>query len=260
MTSSWQFSEAEFYVLWMDQLGEDPPDPFMFTSATRTAEEFDAELRAARESLSRQFDRDFRSAFDTISDPDLYLTVYGWDERARWSVGPMIRIRALRKGRKGYVIRQLPGPTHWRRGGYTVDECDPYELASVVVASLPPVDRGNRGDIELVTDDQELDHDFRHSPIAAGVETEESRTKEFLTAPAATAGEIHIVQGKSAYGPRGITHHRVRYRDLEDDGRYAITDNPARALAVDSSRLTSILDDRVAKVLQAMAEEGMDPW
>lgn len=260
MTSSWQLSEAEFYVLWMDQLGEDLPDPFMFTSATRTAEEFDAELRAARETLSRQFDRDFRTAFDTISDPDLYLTVYGWDEQARWTVGPMIRVRALRKGRKGYVIRQLPGPTHWRRGGYTIHECDPYDLASVVVRSLPPVDRGTRGDIELVTDEEDLDHDFRHSRIAAGIETDASKTKEFLTAPATTAGEIHIVQGKSAYGPRGITHHLIRYRDLANDGRYAITENPARALPADPARLTSILDDRIAKVLQAMDEEGLDAW
>ncbi|WP_405489150.1 ESX secretion-associated protein EspG [Nocardia sp. NBC_00511] len=255
MTEDWQFSEAEFYVLWMDQSGEEPPDPFMFTSATRTAEDFDAELRNARESLSHKLGPNFRAVFDAMADPDLYLTAYGWNEQDRWSTGAMVRVRALCKAAKGYVITQLPGATLWRRGGYTVTECDPALLSAAVVAALPSAERGRQGDIPLVTEEEGLDHIFGHSRIAADSGADLSKTKEFLTTPATTAGEIHIVQGRSAYGPRGITRHLIRFRDLEDDGRYALVENPAQALAVDEPRFASILDDCIERVLRTIEDE-----
>lgn len=255
MTRSWRFTEAEFYVLWMDRVGVEPPEPFMFTSATRTADEFDLELREARESLSHKLGGDFSSVLDAMANPDLYLTGYGWDEQDQWGTDAMVRVRAARKGPKGYVISQLPGATYWRRGGYTVSECDPLRLADAMVAAMPSAERGGLGDIGLASDEQNIDHDFGRSAIAAAPDTAVSRTQEFLKASVSHAGEIHIVQGNSVFGPRGITRHQVLFRDLRDDGRYAITDNPARALAVDKARFISVINSYIAAVIQVIKDE-----
>ncbi|MEV6771289.1 ESX secretion-associated protein EspG [Nocardia sp. NPDC051030] len=254
MTSSWRFTEAEFYVLWMDQAGEEPPEPFMFTSPTRTPEDFETELREARESLSDKL-AGFHSASDAMANPDLFLSAYGWNEQDRWGKGSLIRVLATRKGAKGYVITQLPGSTYWRRGGYTVVECDPLRLADAVIGAMPAAGRGSRGDIGLTSNDQDLDHDFGRSAISAPSDTAVSRTKEFLKAPATSAGEIHIVQGSSVFGPRGITRHLVRFRDLAEDGRYAVTENPEQALAVDEARFTSVLNSYIAAVIRTIKEE-----
>ncbi|MGW4529504.1 ESX secretion-associated protein EspG [Nocardia sp. NPDC004340] len=255
MTVQWRFTEAEFYVLWMDRVGVEPPEPFMFTSATRTADEFDLEMREARESLSHKLGGDFSTVFDALTNPDLFLTGYGWDDQDRWGTESMVRVHAARKGPKGYVISQLPGATYWRRGGYTVAECDPLRLADAVVEAMPTGDRGGRGDIGLVTDEQNIDHDFGRSAIAAAPDTAVSRAREFLEATASNAGEIHIVQGSSVFGPRGITRHQVQFRDLVDDGRYVIVDNPARALAVDKARFLSVINSYVAAVIQVIKDE-----
>lgn len=255
MTRTWRFTEAEFYVLWKDRAGEEPPEPFIFTSSTRTADEFDNELREARESLSGRLNGDFHSVFEAIANPDLYLTAYGWDDENRWTTDSQICVRATRKGPKGYVITQLPGATYWRRGGYTVVECDPIRLADAIVGAMPPVERGSWGDIGLVSRDQDMDHDYGRSSVAAGPDTAMSRTAEFLRAPTTTAGDIQVVQGNSAFGPRGIIRHRIRFRDIAEDGRYAITDNPEQALAVDEARFVSVLNNYVAAIIRAIKDE-----
>ncbi|WP_194852870.1 ESX secretion-associated protein EspG [Nocardia sp. SYP-A9097] len=252
----WQFTEAEFYVLWKDRAGEEPPEPFTFTSATRTAADFQKELREARDSLGHKLkSTDLESAFEALANPDLYLTTYGWSEADLWGTNSQVRVLATRKGPKGYVITQLPGATYWRRGGYTMVECDPIRLADAVVDATPTVERGSRGDITLATRDQDLDHDYGRSAVAAGPDTAVSKTKEFLTAPATTAGDIYIVQGSSVFGPRGITRHLVRYRDLAEDGRYVITENPEQALAVDESRFISVINNYIAAIIRAIKDE-----
>ncbi|WP_067695680.1 ESX secretion-associated protein EspG [Nocardia jejuensis] len=255
MSPSWCFTEAEFYVLWMDHAGEDLPEPFMFTSATRTAAAFEAELHEARETLSHKLDGDCRAAFESVANPDLYLVAYGWNEQDRWGQNTLIRARVSRRGAKGYVTTQQPGSTYWRGGGYRIIECDPLRLAAEIIRALPACDRGSQRDFALAFDDQGMDYDFGHSRISAETDTTVSRTKEFLSAPAATVGEIHIAQGRSVFGPRGLTRHRVTFRDVEKDGRYAITENPSRALGVDDSRFISVLDEYIEKVVQALEDE-----
>ncbi|MFE3222531.1 ESX secretion-associated protein EspG [Nocardia sp. NPDC059228] len=255
MTASWRFTEAEFYALWTDRTGEELPEPFMFTSTAKTADEFEDDLREARKGLSGKLGGDFQTAFDAIANPDLYLTAYGWDEQDRWATSSMKRLRATRKGPKGYLITQLPGETYWIRGGYVVEECDPLRLSDAIVAAMPSAEPGSRGDIPLISPDQDLDHDFGRSAIAARSETTVSAGQAFLKAPMTTTGEIAIVQGSSAFGPRGIARHKVLFRDLEDEGRYVITENPAQALAVDQTRFVSVLNRYVASVVQAIKDE-----
>ncbi|MVU78952.1 ESX secretion-associated protein EspG [Nocardia sp. ET3-3] len=255
MTRSWRFTEAEFYTLWMDRTGQAPPKPFLFTSATRTVDEFDAEQRDAREGLGQKVGGDFEVVFDAMANPDLSLTAYGWNEKDRFATDSMIRARATRKGPNGYLIRQLPGTSYFHRGGYAVTECDPIRLADEIVSALPPVERGGLGDIGLASREQDLDHEFGRSAIAAAPDAEIFKTREFLATPVTTAGEIRIVQGRSLFGPRGTTCHTVRFRDLEGDGRYVVTENPDRALAVDERRFIAVLNNYVAAVVRTIKDE-----
>ncbi|MEC3955018.1 ESX secretion-associated protein EspG [Nocardia sp. CDC153] len=255
MTQSWRFTEAEFYALWTDRTGEELPEPFMFTSTAKTADEFENELREARKGLSSKLGGDFQAVFDTIANPDLFLTAYGWDEQDRWATSSMKRLRATRKGPKGCLVTQLPGETYWVRGGYLVEECDPLRLSDAIVAALPSAEHGGRGDVPLASPEQDLDHDYGYSAIAARSETAVSVGQAFLKAPMTTVGEISIVQGSSVFGPRGIARHKVLFRDLEDDGRYAIVENPAQALAVDQTRFVSVLNRYVAAVIQTIKDE-----
>lgn len=255
MTVRWRFTEAEFYALWLDQMGGRLPEPFLFMSESRTSDDFDAELRTAREGLRRKVDGDFDTVLDAMRDPDLYLIVYGWNERNLENVNSMVHVLATRRGAKGYVIAQLPGASHRYRGGYTVVECDPLRLADAVVEAFPEAERGSRGDFGLAAPEQNLDHDYGRSAIAAVPDTAVSRTKDFFDAPATATGEIQIVQGRSVFGPRGITRHRVRFRDLDDDGRYVITESPEQALAVDKSRFVSVINSYVAAVVRVIKDE-----
>ncbi|MEU1429299.1 ESX secretion-associated protein EspG [Nocardia sp. NPDC005746] len=255
MTQSWRFTEAEFYVLWRDRTEEELPEPFMFSSAAETTDEFENELGDARKELSRKLRGDFEAVFDAISKPDLYLTFYGWDERDRWGTTSLKRLRATRKGAKGYLITQLPGETYWIRGGYVVEECDPLRLSDAIVAAAPSAERGVRGDIPLTSSDDDLDHDYGRSAIAARSENAVTAGEAFLNAPMTAVGEIAVVQGSSVFGPRGIARHKLLFRDLEDDGRYVMVENPAQALAVDQTRFVSVINRYVAAVIQTIKDE-----
>ncbi|MEU0540316.1 ESX secretion-associated protein EspG [Nocardia sp. NPDC005978] len=255
MTVRWRFTEAEFYVLCLDRAGEEPPAPFIFTSSTRTPADFEIELREARESLSQKATGDFSTFVDAMTNPDLYLFAYGSSEDDRWGVDSLVCVRAVRKGPKGYVITQLPGATFWRRGGYTVAECDPLRLSDAIVDAMPDAERGRRGDHELADVEGELDHEFGRSAVAVQTDSVAARAAAFMAVPSTTSGEIHIVQGASIYGPRGLVRHRVVFHDLENDGRYAVTEEPARALAVDSSRFVSVLNSRIADVIRNIKDE-----
>ncbi|AYF76588.1 ESX secretion-associated protein EspG [Nocardia yunnanensis] len=255
MTRTWRFTEAEFYALWMDRTGQAPPKPFLFTSPTLTADDFEAEQREAREGLSDKAVGDFHLVFDAMANPDLFVTAYGWDEQDPFGTDSMIRARGTRKGPKGYLIRQLSGTSYFSRGGYTITECDPIQLADEIVRAMPSVARGGLGDIVMASHEQDMDHDFGRSTIAAAPDTAVSRSREFLARQVATAGEIQIVQGRSVFGPRGITRHTVRFRDLQGDGRYVVTENPERALAVDEARFISVLNNYVAAVVQTIRDE-----
>ncbi|MFD3507574.1 ESX secretion-associated protein EspG [Nocardia sp. NPDC058666] len=255
MMVRWRFTEAEFYVLWMDKAGMEPPEPFMFTSLTRTPEDLRIELREARASLNEKMDGDFHAAFDAMANPDMYLSAYGWNDQDPWGVDSQIRVRATRKGPRGYLITQLPGATYWRRGGYTVSECDPIELSNVVIDAMPSAERGSRGDMALTAPDQDLDYDHGRSVVSGPLDTAVNKTEKFLQEAALAAGEIYVVQGRSVFGPRGATRHLVRFRDLADDGRYVITENPAYVRAVDRTRFVSVLNSHVALVIAAIKDE-----
>ncbi|NNH69467.1 ESX secretion-associated protein EspG [Nocardia uniformis] len=243
---TWRFSEVGFSVLWKERTGDRLPAPFLYTSTAATQREYREEQEETRNRVRANTDHEVIQIVDVVSSPDLYLTVRGGDQSDPAS---LIRLRASRKGGRGYLITQLPGESIYHRGGYTVTECDPLRLADAVVAALPEAEPGRRGDLGVVASDGYVDGSYR-SPIASA-----GNSPSVLRGPATIAGTIDVRQGSSVFGPRGIVHHTVRWRDLAEDGRYVVAGSPAAAMAVDSKRFVGILNSQIAKVIAAIKEE-----
>ncbi|MBL1079176.1 ESX secretion-associated protein EspG [Nocardia sp. 2] len=252
MTRTWRFSEAGFSVLWKDRTGDQLPDPFLYTSTAASQQEYREEQQQARDRVRASADHEVNEIVDVVSAPDLYLTVRGGSSSDPAS---LIRMRASRKGGRGYLITQLPGESIYHRGGYTVTECDPVRLADAIVAALPAAEAGAGGDIVLTSAGDGYEYAESRSSVVVADDSMDGRAARFSRAPLAASGQIQIVQGSSVFGPRGIRRFAVGWRDLEGDGRYVLTDRPATAMASDGSRFVSVLNSQIAQVIRAIKEE-----
>ncbi|WP_330178925.1 ESX secretion-associated protein EspG [Nocardia sp. NBC_01503] len=252
MTRSWRFSEAGFSVLWKDLTGDRLPAPFLYTSTAATQREYRIEQEEARDRVRDSADHVVNEIVGVVSSPDLYLTVRGGSQADPAS---LIRMRAARKGGRGYLVTQLPGESIYHRGGYTVVECDPLRLADAIVAALPAVEPGTGGDIVLASAGDGYEYVESRSSVVVADDSVDARAAWFSRMPLAASGQVQIVQGSSVFGPRGIRQYTVGWRDLDGDGRYVITDRPATALASDSDRFVSVLNSQIAQVIRAIKEE-----
>ncbi|NNH71884.1 ESX secretion-associated protein EspG [Nocardia uniformis] len=260
MTRSWQFEDLEFVVLW-EQLAKDfLPEPFVFLSKTPLYYDYLREKRETAERLSGMRDGYFADVLKFVVNPDIRIVVNGWDGRDRERADGRIRMLAARKGGRGFLITQLPGETHSHGGGFTVSECDPLALPDVVVGALPTAEAGALGEIPLTAPAatcDEIDYDYGRSPV--GVVSEErvgALSTRFLRTTPQVMGTIDVIQGESLFGPRGISRHRLEWRDLPDSGRYAIGHAaPWKAVSVDSARLISMINVRIADVIRVIKAE-----
>jgi hypothetical protein len=196
---------------------------------------------------------------DVLAFPDLRIVAEGYDGQDPWKPEVPVRLHGVRRGDHGYVFSELSGETYWHSGGFTVTECDPVDLAGVIVRALPDVGPGRSADVALSTRVERNDLDYSYGGSAVRDSFDDSvsdRSATFLALPASCVGTIDVIQGRSRFGPRGITRHRLEWRDVEEDGRYAIDDgNPPIAMATDAKRLTAMTNTRVAEVVRAIKDE-----
>ncbi|MFI6870201.1 ESX secretion-associated protein EspG [Nocardia sp. NPDC050406] len=258
MRRTWSFSDLEFMVLWQDRYHEFLPPPLLFTGRAKLRSEHLRLMAEAREGL-RDLDPDVPDLLNAVRTADIRIEVRGWDGRDPLTPEARIRVLGARRGDIGYLVTQHPGETHLLSSGFTVAEFPAQELAEEVVAALPDTEAGRSRDIVLTQREnvEEVDYSFDLSPAHERYEgTVVDRAAEFLAAPAASVGSIEVIQGHSVFGPRGITHHEVEWRDLVDDGRYLVLDeNPPLAVAADRRRMIAAIDSRIAEVIFALDDE-----
>lgn len=257
MSATWSFSDLEFVSLWERITGEDDlPSPFLFTSRNPDFFDFLREKREVSERLKTNPDRSFERVENAITQQDLIIVVDGVDSSDPEKPERRIRLLALRSGGEGFVVNQAPGESRLYSGGFTVTECDPLRLSDAVVAALPEMAAGKRGDIPL-TDEDTTDHEFRHSLVSADMaDSVTNRQNRFFSIPTVSSGTIDVRQAHSKFGPRGITAHRLWWRDLQDDGRYLISlAPPEMAMSADSRRAVALINQRVAAVVRAIKDE-----
>ncbi|MGW4351650.1 ESX secretion-associated protein EspG [Nocardia sp. NPDC004582] len=260
MNRTWQFGDLEFVVLWEQLQGDFLPHPFLFTSRTPLYDDYLREKREVAEQVSQRLDGSIAEVLDAVAHPDIRIIVNGWDVQEAERPDGRIRMIATRRGDKGYLVTQVPGETVFHSGGFTIIECDPIRLADAVVAALPKATPGADAEIQLTPPDvrhDDFDYEYGQSRVSADpVDGVAYGAARFLNRPPAVVGAIDVVQGSSVFGPRGISRHRLEWRDLLDDGRYAIGHvAPWKAIAVDAQKLTAMINVRIAEVIRVIRDE-----
>ncbi|WP_330183371.1 ESX secretion-associated protein EspG [Nocardia sp. NBC_01503] len=260
MTRIWQLGDLEFVVLW-EQLNSDYlPFPFSFMSRTPLYDDFLREKRETAERVRTRLSGSFDSVLESVAQPDIRIIVDAWDGRDPQRSDGRIRIMATRKGSQGFLVTQLPGETYMHSGGFTVAECDPLRLADEIVSALPVSKPGDHAEIPLSPPSEkqdDIDYEYGRSRIGAGPEDPVAdRSRKFLHIRPTLIGTIDVIQGSSVFGPRGVTRHRMEWRDLQDSGRYVIGHAaPWKAVAADEKRFIGMINARIAEVIRVIKEE-----
>lgn len=77
-----ELTDLEFVLLCADHRIGGLPAPFVFTSRTRYADNYEAEKAAVRAGLARMAGSELDAFTATLSRPDLMVVAHAWDTRA----------------------------------------------------------------------------------------------------------------------------------------------------------------------------------
>lgn len=252
-------TDLEFLVLWTALKEETLPDPLLFVSRANSYDEYMSAISDTKNRLSTTIAPAFKSALELINRPDIRIEIHGWDGRDRRAAAASIRALAVTHGSRGFLVTQLPGETVEHSAGFSVAECPVADLATTALGVLPDTPPGREDDILLPDDDGRANVDYRFgSSIVQNSPTGSvtKRAAKFLQLPAPSVGTIDVIQARSIFGPRGRVSRRLRWRDIQDDGRYVINDaNPPTAVAVDRNRFASLLNSRIAAAVRSIRDE-----
>ncbi|WP_378737175.1 ESX secretion-associated protein EspG [Nocardia brasiliensis] len=256
MTATWSFTDLEFKVLWERHTDAPLPEPFVYKCRIEYDSDYERAKYQTWERLRATMDRSFDGVLDTVARPDVVVTAFGWCDDDMENPAKRLWVHAARAGAQAYVLKQLPGETIQHSGGFTVTECEPRDLATAVVATLPAVAAGRLPSVAIVTEEAKPEERFGLGrPLIAddGEETAGARSLRFLSAQATTTGVISIRQGYSKFGPRGVLEQLLLWRDLTDDGRYVIPlDGAPVAVGIGAKRLARLVDDSIDVVVDRL--------
>lgn len=225
----WLFTDIEFKVLCDDFRRGKLPKPFTFTSRIRSADAYAAAREQARRGLAARWDPADDEMIGTIARPDVIVVARGWDERHPKLPHSCTFVHAVRRGSRGYVIRQRIGETVQHSCGFDVIECPATELAAAVTGLLPVAGAGTRP--EFV--------------VASGAEPDTgAESRAFFDTPATGTGYLRVLQSRLHFRLPGIIQTSAVWRDLPGDGRYLIRSEGASqtVTGMDHGQLTGWID------------------
>lgn len=267
MSRSWNLTGFDFFTLWLDTTGDPLPAPFWHSHGLETMDQYVAAQHESRERLGYMRDDDFSEMVEALTNPDISVTIGGMNGADFTRTEGLVRLGAFRRGERGFVVHQESRKTFWQATGITITTCDAIALAPAAVGLMPEEKPGRGPGIVLPRREErvlpgerrneDLDYSFGESAWNDSFEeTDKARGERFLQTVPLCSGVIEIAQGHSIFGPRGITRHRLEWRDLEDDGRYVIDDQqPPVATSVDNAKLIAMINTRIASVVRAIKEE-----
>ncbi|GGN85841.1 ESX secretion-associated protein EspG [Nocardia rhizosphaerihabitans] len=255
MSRTWEFTDVEFTVLWNRFIGNHLPRPLTFQTTTRLHDDWEQEKYETWQRLQHTVDPEIRTVFEVLERPEAYVRLRGWNDRHRDDAQYWLKARAARAGARGYIVHQLPGETPTHSGGYVVRECGPHGLAEAVVDLMPKAPAGRQGILPLSTGARSNDSAPRASMFFEDADTTVAdRSAEFFETPAERTGTVNILQNQSMFGSRGMHRDILVWRDLPDDGRYAIalpSDEPVATPMAGSALVSAIgksIDRMMARV------------
>lgn len=257
---TWQFTDLELKVLCNRYRQGAIPSPLVYTARTMDPDDYRRELEAAEAELADRLDPEFRAVFEAVCNPEVFVGVHGWYDADMDDPDKHLVVHGARRGYRACVLIQQPGESTMHSRGVTMIECEPADLAQLLVAQLPEVEAGQSTPIAIVTEPAAPDP--YEAPRASAFDTFEesvdSRSLRFLSTPADQTGAMQILQGRSKYGPRGVAVSTLLWRDLPGDGRYLIDldQEPKSAIGVDSRRFADHIDSVIVRILAQMESRG----
>ncbi|MFE9789609.1 ESX secretion-associated protein EspG [Nocardia salmonicida] len=260
MSRRWQVTDTELIAVW-DKLFKDRlPAPLFALHRGENAQEWAVLAEQAVARLAEGEDGGLYDALTRVAHADIRVTTMAFDPRRPDEPGGRVRLVGARQGAVATLICQLPGETRWHSGGYIITTGEADRLAGAVVGALPTREPGRLPDTSLVTlaASADIDHHYGRSPVYDSYAEVDRASASWLRQPVERLGLIEICLGSSIFGPRGISRHRIEWRDLVDDGRYALRVNTAGpvAVAVDRTALAALLAAGIAAVRQTLEDEN----
>lgn len=258
MIRTWTLTDVELIVLWHRLFTDRLPQPLFALSRGADGAEWEQLAAEARNGLRAKEDGVLHDALDRVARADIQVAVYAFDPRNPEDPRAAVRILGAQQGSMATMIRQLPGETRWHSSGFGITLTAAQGLAGLLTAALPVCAAGRLPDtpLVLVPDGGDTDHQYGRSLVYDSDLDAERRSAAWLDHPAERDGMIETSLGSSIFGPRGVTAHRISWRDLVGDGRYAIADAGAPvATAVDNRRLAAMITADITKVSQTLEDE-----
>jgi hypothetical protein len=260
VTDSWDVDPLEFLVRWESQGQPGLPAPLTFRSATESRTAFLGDKARVRARLRDEPRPDLNAAMAVLARPDVRVAV-----QARSGLDPAdrrrcLRLYAARRGERACVVRQRIGETVDHSAGFTLTTGPAPALGELVANALPHAARGSRPATPLPGADRDSGHDYgvgRRAWRDSFDEPPPRAALRLLSTPPVTVGLIDIAQGRSRFGPRGLSGHRMTWRDLLDDGRYLITeDEPPLAVPADRAAVVAMINARIAEIVHRLRDES----
>lgn len=256
MARSWTLTGREFMVLWKELREVLLPAPFTYLSDTEYLVDAERKDHETREHLRSVDNYGLGDALDIVAKPDLRIILHAWDPRDGDNPETHIRLHAVRRSDRTYLLQQLPGKTLQHSGGFTITECGYLQVADSMVARLPEHPAGRVSRIVLGGESETRDDDTRS--LVREPQGDPARADEqwFPLAPLQLTGAVEVRQGLAPLGPKYRVRRGFWLRDLVDDGRYVVTPgNPRVARAVDRPMLVDTINSAVAEVIVAIKDQ-----
>ncbi|GGK98605.1 ESX secretion-associated protein EspG [Nocardia jinanensis] len=256
MRRRWELTGREFMVLWKDLREVLLPAPFTYISDTRYLADGERRNHETREHLRTVDKYGLEDTLDIVARPDLRIILHAWDPRAPDDASTHVRLHAVRRSARTYLLQQQPGETVQHSGGFTIIECDYLSVADLMVSYLPERPAGRLTDLVFSSSPDSLDRPGT-SPVRQPHEDADSvSAQEFIGAPQVLAGAVEIRQGIAPLGPKYRAQRGFWVHDLADDGRYVVMPGrPRRATGIDSSGLANRINAAVAEVIVAIKDQ-----
>ncbi|TCJ97759.1 ESX secretion-associated protein EspG [Nocardia alba] len=258
MSRTWHLTDVELIAAWDSLFKDRLPLPLFALHRGEDADGWQRLALAALDVLAETGDGALYAALNRVANADVVVTAEAFDPRDAGDPLRRVRVIAARQGEGATLIRQLPGETIWHSGGFTVSSGSGTRLAAAVVGALPfcAAGRGPRLVLSTAGRADGTDSPYRASRVYDSELDGERASATWLSQPVECLGMIETRLGASIFGPRGVRPYRIDWRDLVDDGRYAIlTDDEQIATPVDRAHLAELIGADIATVEQTLEDE-----
>lgn len=251
-----RLTSLEAVVLWQLMSNDRMPYPLTHWPAQQYEADYRRVKRETAQRLLAYLPDDVRELWEAAVNPDIVISAAGSAPDDPTDMSAVTRVVGLRREGYAVVLVQHPGEKIERGGDIDVYETDVVGLARAVIGWLPKAERGKYGAIPIVEQQADgMDHGYGSPSVLEVADSPRHRLDRWRRTPVTHSGELKIEPGSGAHWIQDRRGHRVRWRDLADDGRYLIEPVPDPvAMAVDDAAFEAYVNHRVVDLVRRIRE------